>query len=42
MDCKGVKEVMGLPSSVYLVSPMALGILTSTAGDEGGVDLLDL
>ena len=41
MDCKGVKEVMGHPRSVDLVSPMALGILTSTTGDEGGVDLLD-
>jgi hypothetical protein len=47
VDCKGVKEVMGvkvvmgLPSSVELVSPIALGIMISTVGDEGGVDLLD-
>jgi hypothetical protein len=41
-DCKGVKEAMRLPRYVDLVSPMALGILTSIVGDEGGVDLLDL
>jgi hypothetical protein len=41
-DCKGVKEAMGLPISVDLVSPMALGILTSMTGDEGGVELLEL
>jgi hypothetical protein len=40
--CKGVKEVMGLPSSVDLVSPIASGIMISKVGDEGGVDLLDL
>ena len=40
-EYKGVKEAMGLPISVDLVSPMTLGILTSTVGDEGGVDLLD-
>ena len=33
---------MGLPSSVDLVSPIASGIVISTTGDEGGVDLLDL
>jgi hypothetical protein len=41
VDYKWVKEAMGLPSSIDLVSPMALGIFTSTADDEGGVDLLD-
>jgi hypothetical protein len=41
-DCKGLKEAMGLPIFVDLVSAMALGILTSTTGDEGGVKLLEL
>jgi hypothetical protein len=40
-DCKGVKEAMGLPSSVDPFPPIALGVLTSTPGDEGGVSLLD-
>jgi hypothetical protein len=40
-DCKWVKEAMGLPSFVYLVSPMALGILASIVGGEGRVELLD-
>ena len=40
-DFKGVKKAMRLPIYVDLVSPMALGILTSTVGDEGVVDLLD-
>jgi hypothetical protein len=41
VDCKGVKEAMGLPSSVYPFPSISLGILTSTLGDEGGVSLLD-
>jgi hypothetical protein len=40
-DCKGVKEAMGLPSSVDPFPPITLGVLTSTPGDEGGVTLLD-
>jgi hypothetical protein len=32
---------MGLPSSVYLISTIASGIMISIACDEGGVDLLD-
>jgi hypothetical protein len=40
VDCKGVKEVMGLPSSIDLVSPISLGIMISATSDEGGVDLL--
>jgi hypothetical protein len=39
VDYIGVKEVMGLPSSVDLVPPMVSGTMTSTVGDEGGVDL---
>jgi hypothetical protein len=42
VDCKGVKEAMGLPSSIDDFPPVALGILTSTPGDEGGVSLPDL
>ena len=42
VDCKGVKEAMGLPSSVYPFPPTALGVLTSTPGDEVGVGLPDL
>jgi hypothetical protein len=41
-NCKGVKEAMGLPIFVYIFPPTALGVLTSTPGDEGGVSLLDL
>jgi hypothetical protein len=41
-NCKGVKEAMGLPSSVDPFPPIALGVLTSTPGDERGVSLLDL
>jgi hypothetical protein len=41
-DCKGVKEAKGFPSSVDPFPPIALGVLTSTPGDEGGVSLLDL
>ena len=40
-DCKGVKEAMGLPSSVDPFPPISLGILTSTPADEGGVSLLE-
>ena len=32
-DCKGVKEAMGLPSSLDPFTPIALGVLTSTPGD---------
>ena len=39
MDCKGVKEVMGLPRSIDLVSPISSGIMISIAGDEGGLDI---
>jgi hypothetical protein len=42
VDCKGFREVMGLANSVDLISPIASGIMISTTGDEGGVDLLDL
>ena len=42
VDCKGVKEAMGLPRSIDPFPPVALGMLTSTPGDEGGVGLLDL
>jgi hypothetical protein len=42
VDCKGVKEAIGLPSFVYHFPPIALGILTSIPGDEGGLSLLDL
>jgi hypothetical protein len=41
-DCKGVKEAMGLPSSVDPFPPISLCVLTSTPGDEGRVSLLDL
>ena len=41
-DCKGVKEAIGPPSSVDPFPPIALGVLTSTPGDEGGLILLDL
>ena len=40
-DCKGVKEAMGIPSSIDLFPSISLGILTSKTGDEGGVSLLD-
>ena len=42
MDCKGVKEAMGLPSSIDPFPLVALGVLTSTPGDEVGVGLPDL
>jgi len=42
VDCKGVKEAIGLPSSIDPFPPTALGVLTSTPGDEVGVGLLDL
>ena len=32
---------MGLPISLDPFTPIALGVLTSTPGDEGGVSLLD-
>jgi hypothetical protein len=41
-DCKGVKEAMGLPSFVDPFPPIALGVFSSTPGDEGGLSLLDL
>ena len=42
VDCKGVKEAMGLPSSIDPFPPTALGVLTSTPGDEVGVGLPNL
>ena len=42
VDCKGVKEAMGLPSSIDPFPPIALGVLTSTLGDEVRVGLPDL
>ena len=42
VDCKGVKEAMGLPSSIEPFPPAALGMLTSTFIDEVGVGLPDL
>ena len=41
-DCKGVKEAIGLPSSVDPFHSIALGVLTSIPYDEGGLSLLDL
>jgi hypothetical protein len=41
-NCKGVKEAVGLPSSVDPFPFVSLVILTSTTSDEGGVSLLDL
>jgi hypothetical protein len=42
VDYKGVKEVMGLPSSIDPFPPAALGMLTSTFIDEVGVGLPNL
>jgi hypothetical protein len=42
VDCKGVKEAIGLPSSIDPFPHIALGVLTSILGDEGGLSLLDL
>jgi hypothetical protein len=42
VEYKGVKEVMGLPSSVDPFPPATLGMLTSTFIDEVGVGLPDL
>ena len=39
-DCKGVKEAIGLPSSVDPFPPIAL-CMTSIPGDEGGLILVD-
>ena len=41
-DCKGVKEAIGIPSSVDPFPPISLGVLTSILGDEGGLSLLDM
>jgi hypothetical protein len=40
-DCKGVKEAIGLPSSIDPFPPIASDV-TSILGDEGGLILLDL
>jgi hypothetical protein len=42
VDCNGVKESMGLPSSVDPFPLATLGVFSSTTSDKGGVILLDL